>query len=211
MTDTYLQFSGFWYLPAGTKVSVSIGGLDCGDFTTDSGGLGIVYVPLASDVGGLLTATYITSLDGATGENAMDIYFDDGSGSAHYTIPVVIGLPYTSQMQLLRPSTADDIKSATGGALGKKRRIHRFAALLQNCISGALYFGTSFSALRPAALRDATDAPSSELDGVTLYTGVYRAEVDDDYSFDGMLCAQISRPSPATIVQLSGHLEASED
>lgn len=207
--DSYLQFSGLWYLPAGTKVSVTIGGLDCGDTTVDS--TGTLYVLLGADTGGLLTASYIVGLDGATGENATDIYFDDGSGPAHYTIPVVIGLPYTSQMQLLRPSTADDIKSPTGGALGKKRRIHRFAALLQNCISGALYFGTSFSAIRAAALRDATDAPGSELDGLTMFNGVYRSEIDDDYGFDGQLCAQINRPSPATIVQIAGHLEAEED
>ena len=209
MTDTYLQFSGFWFLPAGTKVSVTIGGLDCGDFSLDI--TSNVYVPLGSDTGGLLTAAYITSLDGATGENATDIYFDPGTGSAHYKVPVVIGVNYTSQMQLQRPSTADDVKSPEGGALGKWRRIHRFAALLRNCMSGTVYFGTNFTTMKAALLRDASDKPGSELNGLTMFSGVHRGDLDDDYSFDGQLCAQVQRPVPATFVQVAGHLQAQED
>lgn len=204
--DTYIQLSGLYHL-AGQVVSVTIGGLDCGDLGVDS--TGSAYVLIGTPAA--LTAAYVVSLDGATGENATPIYFDDGSGSAWYSIPAVVGLAYTSQGQLLRPSTADDLKSPTGGGLGKKRRLHRFAALLQDCISGAISFGTSFSALRPASLRDASDAPGAELSGLTLYSGVYRDEIDDDYSFDGMLCWQVSRPVPATIVQIAGHLEAAED
>ena len=206
MTDTYIQFAGLYHL-ANQKVSVTIGGLDCGDYVADSAGN--VYVTIGTPA--LRTAAYVVSLDGATGENAMPIYFDDGSGSAWYSIPAVVGMPYTSQAQLLRPATADDVKSPSGGALGKKRRIHRVVALLKDCISGGISFGTSFTQLRAAALRDASDAPGSELDGLTLYSGVYRDEIDDDYSFDGMLCWQVNRPVPATVVQIAGHLEAAED
>lgn len=206
MTDAYIQFAGMYHL-TGQTVSVTVGGLDCGDFVVDA--TGNVYVLIGTPA--LLTAAYVTSLAGATGENAMPIYFDGGSGSAWITIPAVVGLAYTSQGQLLRPSTADDLKSPSGGGLGKKRRLHRFAALLKDCMSGAISFGTSFSALRPASLRDASDAPGSELNGVTLYSGVYRDEIDDDYSFDGMLCWQVTRPVPASIVQIAGHLEAAED
>lgn len=210
MADAGIQFWGLYHL-AFSKVSAFIGGLDCGDYVVD--GTGSITVPMASDPGALLSQNYLQNLATYTGEQATTITFGDTSTA---TVSVVIGLAYTSQMQMLRASAADDIKSPTGGALGKRRRVHRFAVLLQNCIANTLYFGSDLSAtgLRyPAALRDASDAPGSEIvgDGSTMFSGVYRSEANDDYGFDGMIACQINRPMPATIVQMAAHLEAAED
>lgn len=203
MADTYFTLYGAYHL-AFQKVSVTIGGLDCGDVVAGSDGS--VVVSLGQDTGGLLTAEYIASLDGYAGESAAQVTLD----STVYTIPVVIGAAYTSQAQGLRPATADDLKSPSGGALGKMRRVHRIATLLQNCLSGTLFWGTSFANLTVEPLRDASDAPGSELDGLTFFNGVNRYEITDDYSFDGAWAVQVNRPVPATVVQVSSHLEGAE-
>src|SRR6185312_4003026 len=111
MSDVSIAFYGLYHL-SGETVSAWVGGLDCGDYVVDS--LGAIYVPLASDAGGLLTAAYIVSLDGYTGENQVTITFDAGTGAANYTIPVVIGAPYTSQGQAMRPQLEADVKSPEG-------------------------------------------------------------------------------------------------
>lgn len=204
MAIDYITFSSFYHIVL-QKVCVAIGGLDCGDAVV---GLdGSVVVLLGADAGGLLTESFIESLDGYTGESAAQVTL----GSTVYTIPAVIGVAYTSQAQGLRPATADDLKSPSGGALGKMRRVHRIATLLRNCLSGTLFWGTSFANLTAEPLRDASDAPGSELDGLTPYNGVNRYEITDDYSFDGAWAVQVNRPVPATVVQVSSHLEGAED
>jgi hypothetical protein len=56
---TGVTFYGLWHLN-GKTVSVSVGGLDVGDFAIASGS---VFVPFGSDANGLFTQAYLTSLE----------------------------------------------------------------------------------------------------------------------------------------------------
>lgn len=204
MADTTIIFGGLYHLK-NDKVSAYICGLDCGDYVVDTHGK--IYVPLGSDAGGLLTAAFIVANDGATGADATDLYFDAGGGSAWYTIPAVVGRGFNTTGQLLRPQAEADLKTPTGGSLGKLRRAHQFAVLLVDTQPGP-WFGTGFGFLSPLSLRLAdgvTPVPET-----TLYSGVYRATISDTDSFDGGLLWQTLRPGPLTIAAISGYYEASD-
>ena len=159
-TDTGLQFYGMWYL-AGQTVSAQIAGLDCGDYVVSSASdstYGSIVVPFGSDVGGLMTAAYLATLPAYVGESAVTLTYTLNSVATTVTIPVVIGLGYTTQGQRLRPATAADIKSQIGDALGKNRRTEIAALLLSNTVG--LNVGTSFNALEAQVLPGA-DGESS--------------------------------------------------
>ncbi len=202
-SDTSLMFYGMWHL-AGKTVQASIGGLDCGDYTVAADGS--IEVPFQSDEQQLMTPAYLVGLDGYAGENVAtaSFYLDDVLHTVR--IPVFIGLGYTSQGQGMRPASADETGVRLANALGRTRRSHWCAALLQNSMK--ISFGTDFNELDEAVL--------TREDGVTawpqaqLYSGVYRGIIEDKYSYDSMLAWQIDRPWPATVCAVSSMLKADE-
>ena len=204
MADTSLVFAGLYHL-LGKTVTAYVCGLNCGDYTVDS--LGKVTVPLGSDAGGLLTADFIVANDGATGDNATDLYFDAGSGSAWYKIPVVVGEAYISRGQILRPQSEADVKTPTGGGLGKLRRIHQGSILFADTQPGP-YIGTGFGYLNPVAFKDVDR--STPLPETTAFSGVYRMAISDIDSYDGALLWQTSGPGPMTIAAVSEYLETAD-
>ena len=205
MADDQIRFYGFYAL-AGQQVCCTIGGLDCGDYVVSNAldtTYGSILVPLGSDPGGLLTASYIQSLDGYADEQAAKVTLD----SVTYTIPVVIGLNYVSDGQILRAATADDTKSPQGAALGRTRSIHMAAMLLQNTM--AIWLGVTFDKLWPAKLRH--QDRTTPITGLEMYNGVYWEDAfDSDHNFDNMLCWRVNRPVPATVCSVSAFLEAEE-
>ena len=207
-TDTGLQFYGMWYL-AGQTVSAQIAGLDCGDYVVSNASdstYGSIVVPFGSDVGGLMTAAYLATLPAYVGESAVTLTYTLNSVATTVTIPVVIGLGYTTQGQRLRPATAADIKSQIGDALGKNRRTEIAALLLSNTIG--LNVGTSFNALEAQVLPGADG--ETPLPATSMFTGVARLNLTDNYSYDSMFCWQVSRPWPCTVCATSSFLHASE-
>jgi hypothetical protein len=189
-----VTINGLWHLN-GKTVQVFAGGLDCGDrgdtevitdFTVTDGSL---LVPFGDGVsagpgGGLFTAVFAVGL-------ALTEF--------------VIGFTYNSDGQLLRPITAADSGARNGPALGKTRRNHQFSALVVN--SKGLWFGTTFDTLRPAQFRQANGNP---IDAQTTYSGVHHDTIDDDYSYDGMVCWRVSRPYPANIAAVSGNIQTQD-
>lgn len=167
-----LVCTGLWHLN-GKTVTVSAGGIDCGDFAVSSGQ---AVVPLA----GLLTQAYISSFT---------------------TFPVVVGFTYTSDGQIVRPVAPQETGARNGPAMGKIRREEWFAALLVD--TQGISIGTDFADLDPMLF---------ESDGGTIYTnlqlfnGVWRDNLEDDYSFDSMLCWRVTRPYPATVANISGFI-----
>lgn len=113
------------------------------------------------------------------------------------SIPVAIGFTYTSQGQILRPIVPQESGAANGPALAKTRRSHMFGGLLHK--TQGISFGTVFSNLRPAEFRTPGGTPYPL---TTLWSGIYWNTLEDDYSFDSMLCWEISRPYPATVLTL---------
>lgn len=204
MADTTnLVFYGL-YDVVGVTLAAVICGLDCGDYVVAAGGT--VTVPLQSDPDDLLTLAYMTAVSaagppaGGWGPLSTPVRVISGGVAVDLTIPCLFGYAYTSKGQLLRPLSEQDTKSRTGPALGKMRRVHKVAALVDASVG--VSFGTDFTNLFAADYRDAAGTPLTK---ETMYSGVYWSpSIEDASSFDGMICWQVSRPYPTTIVSLGG-------
>lgn len=115
-----------------------------------------------------------------------------------YTAPTIIGFTYTSDGQILRAIAPAEAGTQEGPALGKTRRAARSAWLFSNTqgVSLGTVFTDTQTPLRNAAFSTAGGAALSKL---TLFSGIYRDELEDDYTFDSMPCWRITRPFPATV------------
>jgi hypothetical protein len=206
--DTTLTLYGFWHLE-GETVRCSILGIDLGTAVIQANGSGTWTY--GSDAGGLLTPAYLRANTNAlTGvEQNATFTVVDAVGPVAVTVPVVVGIDYTTQGQLLRPDVAADIHSPLGPGLGKTRRGHMFAVLVQNAVK--ISFGTDFSSsstLTPATFTTADGFTARAED--SPYTGVYWSTLKDGYGFESMLCWQVNRPYACTICSASVFLDVSE-
>ena len=149
------------------------------------------------------TPTVFTGWGALTAGNAF-------TGSAIQTtrtsIGILIGSCFTSQGQIVRGALPQETGSRTGPAQGQTRRTHMFSSLLYN--TQGVSFGTDFQHLDTAQLSAFESGPIYPV--TKLYSGVYWGTVDDGYSFDGMLCWQVTRPYPATIVNIGGWVHTQE-
>jgi hypothetical protein len=153
--------------------------------------------------------------DGATGTVIGQSFLDNkwyisyGSAGANvsppgnYSVPFALGFTYTSQGQILRSILPQETQTPGGPALGKKRRLHQFSMLLDS--TQGLSAGTDFTHLRALQFRFANNTAYAINQ---LFSGVYWDHLDDDYSYDSMLCWQITRPYPAQVVTVQGFLQA---
>ncbi len=175
-----LTINGLWHAN-GRTVTVFCGGIDCGDFQVSNGS---IVVP------------YGDGLSAGTG-NGLFIPALAAAG------PIVVGFTYTSQGQIVRPATPQESGARSGPALGKKRRNMQFAALLDN--TAGISFGTTFNGgLYPALFQqpNGTNFTTGQ-----MFSGVYWNTLKDDYSFDGMICWQITRPYSATVCAIEGFIQ----
>lgn len=193
---TWIRFFGLWQ-QIGQLVSVFCCGLDCGDFLVGAGGF--VDVPYGAANGGFTLRTLqqtTANPSSFSNDNAVDI--DAGA----MRVPCTIGFTYTSQGQTLRPATAAQTGSATGPGFGKIRRDHKFAMLLASSIG--LSVGGSFDRMRPVLYRTAGNiayGPNQPFDGL-----FGNQELEDDYTLNGYICWQVTRPWPTTICAVGGFL-----
>lgn len=123
-----------------------------------------------------------------------------------WTVPAAIGYTYTSQGQILRPIAPNESGAQNGPALGKTRRTHRYAALMQQ--AQGVSFGTVFGQTHPANFSAAPDA--APLAANILFSGVHQDTLEDDYTFDSMLCWEITRPYPATVCTLGAFVHTQD-
>jgi hypothetical protein len=173
-----LTLNGLSYLN-GKKVTVFAGGLDCGDYTVANGSV---------------TVPYGDGISGGTGSGLFTAAFAA-------TAAIVAGFTFTSQGQLTRPESPVESGARNGPAFGKKRRNQEYAIQVNH--SAGISVGTSFAKLFPIPFKN--DANVSLAAGNT-FTGIYQDTILDDYSLDGMLCWQITRPLPANIIAFGGFL-----
>lgn len=200
-SDTEITFHGMPHL-VGKTVQACVGGLDCGDYVVDSSGA--ISVPFGSDDGGLMTPQYLAGLDGFAGEQATPCKFYVDDVLVTVTVPVVIGQKYTSDGQILRAATKEDFSRRTD-ALGKNRRAHEFGVLLHNVVE--ISFGTTFDNLDPARFTSDGETATPQ---TTLYSGVYRGLLTDDYGYDSMFAWRVDRPWPATVCAVGVYLVAED-
>lgn len=213
--DTKLQLWGLYHL-VGSVVSVFIIGTDAGDYTVAADGSVTVEFygtsPTATTNSGVTLANIIANA-GSVGESDCEISVVSGGITQFLTIPVVIGLGFVSQGQVLRAATEADVKSPSGAALGKLRRAYQFGVLVRESVN--VQFGTS---LTPSPLGNMDYATFSTMPderatpigyGVT-FSGVYWSQLNDSDGYDSMICWQQDRPWPTTICAVSTFLESAE-
>jgi hypothetical protein len=198
----YIRFWGLWNLN-GKKVTVFAAGLDCGDYLVEGG---YCDVPLASattvanatDDRHLFTFAHLS----ATTNDLVD--FGDLEcpiDSGALTIPCIVGFTYTSRGQLLRPVDPKDVGTQAGPGFGKTRRVHHYAALLQNCIRKGIKFGTSFTNLKPALFKT---AGGTVYEKTELFSGMWTEPLSGDNDMDGQICWEVTRPYPAIVCAVGG-------
>jgi len=193
---------GLWPF-VGQEITVFAAGVDCGEFTVSSTG----YVDLPLDVAGsLFTTARVTQLSANTSTFAGHDVYVDGFGGTHGHIPIVVGYNYTSQGQIVRPVIASETGSRIGPSLGQTRRTHQVGTLLYQ--TQGIYFGTDFNNLRPANFK--TTGGAQPLPLTTLFSGVHWDTLDDTYSYDSMICWEVNRPYPATVLAIEGFIVTTE-
>lgn len=209
MATTDIVFTGFYYA-VGATVSVSIAGLDCGDYVVSA--LGTVTVPINSDKNQLCNGANLLQYDVGPydnvsyGDATTSVTLADGSGGiATIYLPVVIGFVYPAVGGLLRRVDAQDIQSPRGPGIGKTRRTHWISALLLN--TQGIAFGSPSGIFDTAPL---DDGAGNVLPLNSLFSGVWSKPIDDNPGFDSLIGWQVVRPFPCTVVSISGALETSE-
>lgn len=206
--DKTLQIWGLSHL-VGETVSVFLDGQDGGDYTVAADGSITMSIDSVSYT---VTAATLVASDGDYGESTTPILVHNGSATPVWTsVGVVVGQPFVSQGQRLRPATAADGASQQGPILGMTRRTDRFAVLVQDAI--VMRFGTS---LTPTPTGNMIQAIFVQADDITpilagnMFSGVYWSDTYDGYGLDGGLCWQVDRPWPATVCAVSQFLTAME-
>lgn len=202
VSGTNLLLYGLWHLN-GKTVSAVIGGLDCGDYLVANGS---ITVPLQADPDQLLTVAYLQSISSDSYGDLSVPLSTAAAGNVSLRVPMVVGFTFTTQGQLLRPITKDETGAATGPALGKTRRNHRFATQLVNTAVG-IQFGTTFTKMHAAQFKSPGGKAYTPLQ---MFSGVFTDTIEDDNTYDGMLCWQVTRPLPAIITALGGFLSTQD-
>ena len=207
---TDVVFTGFYYA-VGYTVSVSVCGLDCGDYLVDDNGN--VTVPINSDPDGKFNGGFLAQYDVGPYDKVtygdqttrLDI-FDGVGGTETIFVPVVIGFTYPAIGQVVRPVAEDQIKSPQGPGLGKTRRMQWFGALLNN--TQGVSFGTRLGGTMDAA--NFADPAGNVLLKNTLFSGVWSKPIDDNPSYDAQLAWACYRPYAVTVCAVSAFIDTSE-
>lgn len=180
-----LVLHGLWHLN-GYSATVFAGGLDMGDYTVANGDITIPFGTL---------------------DNTGKVTFDEAFyAKFEGAMPVVVGINYVSQGQLLRPTEPQISGARNGPAFGKFRRLQYI--VLQLMQAAGVKMGTDFDHLKPALLKLGDGKTSVAV--TDLYEGVTRQNAGDKDSFDGQICFEVDRPYPCTITAIGGMLETKD-
>jgi hypothetical protein len=190
-----LTLSGLDHLN-GKTVQVFAGGLDCGDIGDNN--------PLFSDFTVSNGAVFVPYGDGVSAGTGKGL-FTKAFAAALLPSQIVVGFTFTSQGQLVRPVAQADTGARNGPAFGKLRRIHRMAAQVVNTLG--LWVGTDFTKLVPAPFKQKN---TKAIPPLTTFSGLFELPPNDEDSYDGMMCWQITRPFPATIVAIGANLDTKD-
>lgn len=201
VTANSITINGLWHLN-GKTVQVFAAGLDCGaqmvqqngilkqtyvDFTVANGSITVGFGDgIAAGPGnGLFTQAFVNSFPAPAG------------------MPLVVGFANVAQIQLLRPASPAESGARNGPAVGKLKRHHYYVVQAVNANGWSI--GESFAKLDPIVFKpSATKVP---VNLPALFSGVARDNVRGDYTFDGQLCLQKTRPVPGTFTAIGGMLE----
>ncbi len=199
LSNGAVTFYGLWHLD-GYRASVFAAGIDCGDYLVIDGQ---VTIPLgtADPISGytfdILQFKLLQPQMADFADHSVTIIDTD----ATYTIPCIIGFNYKSQGQLCRPMLPETTGARNGPGFGKKRRTARYGISLSQSIG--VQVGTAFSDMLPVS----TVSPTGKrMPYLSMFSGIKRETLKNDFSFDSMLCWQTTRPFPATVTAFGGFI-----
>jgi hypothetical protein len=89
----------------------------------------------------------------------------------------------------------------TGPGFAKKRRSARYGINLVGSLG--VQVGTDFNNMLPIPT---TSPMGKNLPYLSMFNGIKRETLKDDFSFDTMLCWQSTRPFPATVTTFGGFI-----
>lgn len=160
--------------------------------------------------------TYLTAMQDSTLTWPQQLYIEANPGNFNPAtvcstlkdvIPIVVGYTFTSQGQCVRPDRPQETGALNGPAMGKKRRTHQYAAQIIKAVASQVSFGTDFTTAMPALFRYPNNTDYSP---VTIYQDTHWSPLNDTYSFDSMLCWQITRPYPCDLASIGAYLETQD-
>lgn len=192
-SETGIRFHGLWGLN-GHTVCAWIGGLDCGDYVVSDG---YIEVPYGS-ASGLFTKRFVIQLS-AQAPDVGDLATPVDNGT--FVIPAIVGYPFVSRGQTLRPAASDATGAQNGPGFGKTRRAHGVGVMIHN--TQGLYLGTTFEKMRPALFKT---PGGRRYTAIELFSGIWEDTLDDDNSLDGMLAWETRRPYPTRMLAIGGFL-----
>lgn len=148
---------------------------------------------------------FIVTLTGA--EDFAWLLFDEEvtENPILYQVPMILGRTFTTRCQVVRPVAPSDTGAANGPGFGKTRRAHQFASLLSK--TQGISFGTTFDHMRAASFKSHLGVVTPLIE---LFSGTYEGVIEDAYTFDSMLCWEITRPYPATVVNIGSFLSTQD-
>jgi len=185
------QFNGLWHLN-GQTVQCTVSGLDVGQ-QLDTGGRQIISDFLVTN--GSIQVPYGDGVNGGPGNG---LFTSALATSAMAATQVIVGMTYTSDGQVVRPNAPAETGARNGPAFGKMRRNQVYAIFVNQ--TAGLSIGTRFDKLDPVLFsQDPNDPGGPPLLLNQTFSGIWRAPLQDDDTFDGMLAWRVTRPRPATI------------
>src|SRR5262249_15053445 len=129
----------------------------------------------------------------------------DNSGKQRVVVPVVIGLPFTSEGETTGPDSLGDVPGTKGPILGEYRRVHRYAVSVVNTTTDAA-FGSQAGSTYAAQFQ----SNGSTVAAGTAFTGVHQDTLKDDYSFNGAIYWKNASPYPMPVPAVTAMLEVNE-
>lgn len=210
--DTSLQIWGLGHL-IGATVAVLLAGVDMGDYVVAADGS--VTVTYGADASAKVTASYLTTnfptSGGSYAGSDHDVVFNvyNGTDIVSVTVPVLAGLKYTATGQGVRPVLPEALYGGRGPSLGKMRRGHKYAMLVEGIQQVSV--GTSTSNLTAASITDDGGlTPELVLDSDEIFTGVLVQPLADGPSYDTQIMWRVTEPHRFTVSMFSVFIEGEE-
>lgn len=199
--DTTLTIYGLGHL-VGATVGATVAGVYMGTYTVAANGsIDVLY---GADQYAGMTVAYLVANFPTTGGTLAgsdhDVVFDvwDGSAITSITAPILAGLLYTSYGQLVRPMLPEALYGGKGPTLGKMRRGHKYALMVEGAKQVSV--GTSTSNLTAATMT--TDGGLTTELALTVgqvFSGIMVQPLADGPSFDTQLMWRVSYPYSLTV------------
>lgn len=204
--DTTMKIYGAGHL-VGQTVQMVICGVYAGTAVVAADGS--ATFTFGSDPAGILTVAYLVANPSEGTDHDVTFQVWDGAALQTVTVSLLVGLAYTVQGQLVRPTAEAQLAAGPGAGLGKTRRAVWGSFLVRDLLAlqvGTNLNGTMFDLL---VTSDGMGTPELAIAADSPYSGVHVCTLEDALGFDSALAWQTNKPVPVIIGAASTFLEGS--